>query len=69
MRGAKNVTAQVLGGEAQVLNGVNTVEEALQELGLEGNYTATVNGEPVDMDYELEDYEFISFSSAVKGGR
>lgn len=68
MRGARNVTAQVLGGEAQVLNGVETVGDALEELGLDGNYTATVNGEPVDLDYELSDYEFISFSSAVKGG-
>lgn len=68
MRGAKNVTAQVLGGEAIVLEGVETVGDALKELELEGNYTATVNGEPADMDQELEDYEFISFSSAVKGG-
>jgi len=68
MRGARNVTAQVLGGEPTVLEGVETVGDALSELGLEGNYTATVNGDPADMSQELEDYEFISFSSAVKGG-
>ncbi len=69
MSRAKKVTAQVLGGEAQVLDRCSTVEDAFEELGLDGSYTATVNGEPVDMDYELSDYEFVCFSPAVKGGR
>jgi hypothetical protein len=68
MASAKKVTAQVLGGEAQVLDCCKTVEDAFEELGLEGNYTATVNGEPVDMDYELSDFEYVSFAPAVKGG-
>ena len=66
-RGPK-VTAQVIGGEPQVLTGCTTVEDAFKELDLEGSYTATVNGEPVDFDHELDDYEFLSFSAAVKGG-
>ena len=68
MAKAKKVTAQVLGGEAQILDCVDTVQEAFEELGLEGNYTATVNGDPADMDQELSDYEYVSFSPAVKGG-
>lgn len=68
MAKAKKVTAQVLGGEAQILDCVDTVQEAFEELGLEGSYTATVNGDPADMDQELSDYEYVSFSPAVKGG-
>lgn len=65
---AKKVTAQVLGGESQVLDCCSTVQDAFDDLELDGNYTATVNGEPVDFDYELSDYEFLCFSPAVKGG-
>ena len=68
MSRAKNITAQVIGGESVVLDKCATVEDAFEELGLEGSYTATVNGEPADMDQELDDYEFVTFSPAVKGG-
>lgn len=68
MARAKKITAQVLGGESQVLERCETVQDAFDELDLDGSYTATVNGEPVDMDYELSDYEFVCFSPAVKGG-
>lgn len=64
---AKNVTAQVLGGSAKVLE-VDTVQDAYNQLKLDGKYTATINGEPADLDEEVEDYAFISFSAAVKGG-
>lgn len=65
---AKKVTAQVLGGESQVLDCCSTVQDAYEDLELEGSYTATINGEPVDFDTELNDYEFLCFSPAVKGG-
>jgi hypothetical protein len=65
---AKKVTAQVLGGESQVLDCCSTVQDAFDDLELEGQYTATINGEPVDFDQELNDYEFLCFSPAVKGG-
>jgi len=64
---ANNVTACVLGGDPVVLNGVDTVGDVKTELVVEG-YTATVNGEPADDDFVLEDYEFVSLSPAVKGG-
>ena len=62
------VTAQVLGGAPKILEDVYTVQEALEALELEGNYVANVNGDTVDMDYELSDGEFLNFATAVKGG-
>lgn len=67
---ASNVTTQVLGSPAKVLEGeVRTIRDAFNELGLEGNYTATVNGEPADMDDALDSYSFVSFTKSVKGGQ
>jgi hypothetical protein len=65
---AKNVTAQVTGGQPKVLDGVKNVEEAKAKLGLSGNYTATINGQPAEMKRSLRDFDFISFAEAVKGG-
>lgn len=61
------VTAQVVGGQAKVIE-VSTVDEVRAALGLSASYEATVNGEPADMEQELEDYEFVTFSEKVKGG-
>ncbi len=44
-----------------------TVGELKTQLGLT-NYTASVNGDPVDDAYQLEDYEFVTLAQAVKGG-
>ncbi len=66
---AKNITAQVLGGEPVVLDDAVTVEDALNALELEdGNYTATINGEPAEMEDELDDFSFVTFAAAVKAG-
>lgn len=65
---AKNITAMVLGGQNKVLNEVDTVQEVLNELGLEGSFAVTINGEPAELSSELNDYEFVSFAPAVKGG-
>lgn len=65
---AKNVTAQVLGGQTKVLQDVDTVQDVLNALELDGAYAASVNGEPATNESELNDYEFVSFSPAVKGG-
>lgn len=64
---AQNVTAQVLGGQPRVIE-AETVQEAFDLLNLSGNYTASINGEPADLQDELEDYNFVSFAPAVKGG-
>lgn len=61
------VTAQVLGGDPQVLEEMRTVGAVKEKLNVSG-HTATVNGEPADDGYELADYEFVSLSPAVKGG-
>lgn len=65
---SEKITAQALGGETVPNLEVATVQEAFDKLGLDGSYSATVNGEPADMEDEVEDYAFVSFSPSVKGG-
>lgn len=65
---AQNVTAQVLGGQATVFNGIETVQDLFNEMGLDGNYAVTVNGDAARLDTELDDFQFVSFAPAVKGG-
>ena len=60
------VTAQAVGGTAKVLENMGTVADVKRELDLV-SYQATVNGEPADDDYELDDYEFVTLSPKVKG--
>lgn len=64
---AKNITAQALGGQAKVIE-ADTVSDAFNQLGLSGNYTASINGEPASMSDSLEEYNFVTFAQAVKGG-
>lgn len=64
---AKNVTVQALGGQPKVIE-AETVLDCFKSLNLNGNYTASVNGDAAAMDDELEDYSFVSFAQAVKGG-
>jgi hypothetical protein len=45
------------------------VAEVKRKLGLSGNYTASVNGEPANDATQLGDEDFVSLSAAVKGGR
>lgn len=60
------VQVQVAGGEIQQIE-ADTVGDAQKQVGA-ANYTAAVNGEPADNDYELSDYEFVSFAKPVKAG-
>lgn len=62
------VRAQVTGGSI-VEKEATTVAELKSLMSLAGNYTATVNGEPTNDDYELSDFEFVSFALAVKGAK
>lgn len=66
---AKNISVSVFGGAQKTALELNTVKDAYNALGLSGNYTATVNGDPADLNQELNDYEFVSFTQALKGGR
>lgn len=68
MANATNITGQVLGGQAKTNLTGRTVKDIYQSLGLNGTYAATINGEPADMDDELDNYSFVSFAPAVKGG-
>jgi hypothetical protein len=60
------VQVQVLGGDIKQIEAA-TVAEAKQQMGVP-SHTATVNGEPATDSTELEDYQFVSLSPAVKGG-
>ncbi len=65
---AKNITGQALGGKQKVLENAETVLDVFKALELNGNYTASVNGDAASMEDELEDYSFVSFAQATKGG-
>ena len=62
-----NITVKVTGGNVQEMSDVDTVGQVKARLSLQ-SYTATVNGEPEDDDFELEDYNYVTLSTAVKGG-
>lgn len=66
---ARNIQAQVLGGQSKMGIEAETVADVLKALGLTGTYTASINGEPAEMSDEVDDYMFVSFAPAVKGGR
>ncbi len=60
------VQVQVAGGSIQQKD-VGTVAELARQVNATG-YQATVNGEPVNDNYELADFEFVSFAKPVKAG-
>lgn len=61
------VQVKIAGGDIQEKQ-AGTVQELADMMNV-GGYTATVNGEPADGDYELNDFEFVSFAKPVKAGR
>lgn len=63
---AKNVTILVAGGTKKTVE-MDKVSEGLAALNLTGKYTASVNGNPADMDDSLSDFAFVTYSVAVKG--
>lgn len=64
---AKNVVAQVLGGEKKVLDDVYTVRDVKTKLNAT-QYSASINGDPAQDGDDLSDGDFVSLSQAVKGG-
>lgn len=60
------VQVQVAGGEIMQKD-ASSIRGLQCEVDAKG-YQAAVNGEPVDEDYELEDYEFVTFAKPVKAG-
>jgi hypothetical protein len=64
---ANKVTAQVIGGEPRVLDGVCSVRDVKRAMGVP-TYTASVNGDQRDDSFALEDYAFVSLAAPVKGG-
>jgi sulfur carrier protein ThiS len=64
---AKSVTAIQLGGQPKVLNDMDTVQDILDHFDLTG-VSIKINGQAVEPDHELSDYDFVSFGEKVKGG-
>ena len=64
---AKNITAVQLGAAPQVLNDMDTVQDIMDHFDLSG-VSIKVNGQTQDAEYELKDYDFVSFGEKVKGG-
>jgi hypothetical protein len=61
------VVGKVVGGKVKEFD-VETVRELKEEMGLEGNYSAQINGEPADLSDDLNDHDFVTFTQSVKGG-
>jgi len=61
------IYACILGGSPRPLQ-ASTVGEARSQLGVPGDYTATLNGETANDRDSIPANGFVSFSQAVKGG-
>lgn len=66
---AKDVIAQVVGGEKKVVEGVENVAQVREKMGLSSDYTATVNTDPVDDNFTLRANDYVAFTRKVKGGQ
>lgn len=64
---AKKVNGQVIGGSPRTFDDCATVGDVAKKMNAE-NYTASVNGEPAAHDDKLDDFAYVSFAPAVKGG-
>lgn len=60
------VNVQVAGGSIQQKEAATVGD--LKRIMQADNYVATVNGEPADDGYSLEEYEFVALSKPVKAG-
>ncbi len=65
---AKNVIAQILGGDKKVLDDVYTVRDVKSKLGVAEGYTAAVNGDTAEDSEELQEGDVVTLSKALKGG-
>lgn len=62
------VAAKVTGGRLNEYE-ADTVFDLKSEMGLDGNFTVLINGEPAEMSDDLEDHDFVTFTKSVKGGK
>lgn len=60
------VNVQVLGGTIKQIEAFD-IADVKAQLGVP-SHTATVNGDPASDSFELEEYQFVMLSPAVKGG-
>ena len=63
------IRGQVVGGVEKAFEEADTVADVYTALELDGNYSASINGEPAEMNEELDDYAYVSFQEKIKGGK
>jgi sulfur carrier protein ThiS len=68
VKGGASVVASVSGGNPKRVQAYD-VQEVKEELGLTGNYTAAINGDTASLEDVLSDEDYVTFATAVKGGR
>lgn len=68
MYSAENVIAQIIGGQKQVFDGVQTVADVRSKLGASSSYTAKVNGSDAGDDQQLSSGDYVTFAKGAKGG-
>lgn len=61
------VAVSVPGREASFAN-ATTVAELKSAVGVNANFTASVNGAPVEDYFQLADNQFVVLAAPVKGG-
>lgn len=61
------VAVKVLGRDRQFAN-AETVGQLKDQVGVNSNYTASVNGSPVENEFRLTDDVFVTLAPPVKGG-
>lgn len=64
---ARNVIAQVLGGQKRILDGASTVSDVRRQLGIGAQFAAQVNGSAAGDSQYLDDQDFVTFAEQVKG--
>lgn len=65
---ANNVTVTELGGAAQVIGNVSTVQDIADELDIDFGLEVSINGKSATYESTVSDYSFVSFGKKVKGG-
>lgn len=65
---ANNVTVTELGGAAQVISDVSTVQDIADQLDIDSGLEVSINGKSATYESTVSDYNFVSFGKKVKGG-
>ena len=65
---ANKVTVVQFGGSPEILDGVSTIKDIMEELEIEEGTSVTINGASASKSSSVSDYAFVSFGKKVAGG-